>query len=192
MPTLKELLEMDDAVSTKTAAAPSAGADDAGIADLATAMGLFGETKVAAEEEKKEEGDEKKDDEEKTASMGGLFNALFPDESPVSSEKTAEEKVAEAEEARGMRAFEHFSDRFDGRIEKLAAGVLTGSAYKDSQPTNHLPNNKPADAGSGINTKSTSVQDEVKAKNDSATVGHFEQKHAQAMRKHLLLSQLEG
>lgn len=194
MPTLRELLEQDGFVGEKTASeTKTAGADDQSVADLAASLGLFGETKVA-EEDKKEDApakkeEEKEDEGEKTASIDGLFDSLFPSEAPA-SEKTAEEKTAAAEEARGARSFEHFADRFDARVEKLASAALQGSAYKDSQPTNHLPNNK-VTSGEKINTKSTSVQDEVKAKNDAATVGHFEQKHANVLRKHLLLSQLE-
>lgn len=196
MPTLKELLESDMGASEKTAAANNtdAGADDVSIEKIALSLGLFADTEKVAEDDDKDDKDDKKEEkkEEKTAStMTGLFNALFPEDAPAAAEKTASEKVAESEEARGARTFEHFSDRFDSRIEKLATGVLSGgSVHKDAQPTNHFPNNKAPDGA--INTKTTHTEDNVKAKNDAATVGHFEQKHASAVRKHLLLSQLES
>ena len=218
MATLQELLSTTfaDNGNTKTASAKAAQNNDDELTKLAGELGLDGFfSKEAEEDEKEEHKDEEKEehkdehkDEEKSASasLDGLYATLFPEDGDITV-KTAEEEKNAAEEALGARAYDHYASQWDRRMEKLAADSLTGGAtisastaahhdgpvQKDVTPPQSQANNKPADASSPVNTKSTSVQDEVKAKNSSATVGHFEQKHAAALalQKHLLLSQLE-
>lgn len=218
MATLQELLANsfgDNSTSTKTASAKTQESDDT-LTKLAKELdldGFFG--KVAEEEEAKEEKEESKDEEkaedkkeeEKAAgvSLDGLYGMMFPEDNDIAV-KTAEEEKNAAEEALGARAFDHYATQWDRRIEKLAADALTGGAtissstaanptgavQRDVKPPQSQADNKPSDSSSPVNTKSTSVQDEVSVKNDSSTVGHFEQKHAAALAlsKHLLLAQL--
>lgn len=210
MATLQELLESDFGAShTKTASVSKRQNDDE-IEKLAAELnleGLFGKT--AGEKEEEEEEEEK---EEKKASFGGglpdLYNTLFPSDEDLTV-KTAEQEKNAAEQNLGARAYDYFGAQWDRRIEKLASDVLTGGAtinasaaaghdgavQEDSTPPQAQADNKPAGAGSAINTKSTVVTDNVKAKNDDESVGHFEQKSAAmklAMRKAFLVSQLEG
>lgn len=214
MATLQELLSSSFG-ETKTAAAKGQEDGDE-LTKLASELGLDGFFGKQAEEDEKEEKDEEKEDdkdddkeEEKSAgvSLDGLYSTLFPEDGDITV-KTAEEEKNAAEEALGARAYDHYASQWDRRMEKLASDTLTGGAtisastaahhdgpvQKDVTPPQSQANNKPADSSSPVNTKSTSVQDEVKAKNSAETVGHFEQKHASALAltKHLLLAQLEG
>lgn len=213
MATLQELLTSSFGDSnTKTAAAKPQ--DDDALTKLAKELNLDGFFEKDAEEEDddKDKDDDKKDDdkdEEKSAglSLDGIYSTLFPEDRDITV-KTAEEEKNAAEEALGARAFDHYANQWDRRIEKIASDTLTGGATIGSSTAAHhdgsvqkdvtIPqsqaNNKPGDASSPVNTKSTSVQDEVKAKNSAETVGHFEQKHAAALalQKHLLLAQLES
>jgi len=212
MATLQELLESDFGASqTKTASAGRRQNDDE-IEKLAAELNLgdlFG--KSAMDKEEKEEEEEEEKEEKKAGFHGGLpdlYNTLFPSDGDLTI-KTAEQEKNAAEENLGSRAYDYFGAQWDRRIEKLAADVLTGAAtissstaaghdgavQEDSTPPQTQADNKPAGAGSAINTKSTVVTDNVKAKNDDETVGHFEQKSAAmnlAMRKAFLMSQLEG
>lgn len=199
--TLKELLESDDlgAGSTKTASANATAGDADGMDKLAMQLGLFGASEKVAEfppkkdEEKKDDDKDEDDGEKKEASAGGLHALLFPDSVLADGgEKTASEKQAAAEQRLGALAFDQFSKSFDGFIEKMASEVISGNPHGDSQPNNRLPNNK-AGGSEKIDT-SPSVDNRLPAKNDAATVGHFEQKtaSAQAFRKQMLLAQLEG
>ena len=207
MPTLQELLcdfGVAD-VQEKTASV-------SGIDEIEALAAQYGFGKVAEDKEDEGEEDDKEEDskEEKKASVGldSYFHSLFPEDESLS--KTAEEmeKVA-YEENLGARAFELFAARFDRRIEKLASDILTGSAtigaatapdhegnvHKDLTIPQANKTNRPANASEKIDT-TPSYTDEVSAKNTSATVGHFEQKHAAmaslAMRKAFILSQLES
>lgn len=201
MATLKELLEGGDlgAGQSKVASAQPSGRDLDGMDKLAMQLGLWSDTttKVAAEKhepEEKEEKEEHEEGEKKASFGGGLHDLLFPDSVIGSSEKTASEKQASAERAMGAAAYDQFSSSFDRFVEKLAGEALSGNPHGDSQPVNHLPNNKPAGAKEAINTAPV-VMDNVKAKNDAETVGHYEQTHvksASAFRKQLLVSMLEG
>jgi hypothetical protein len=198
--TLKELLESDDlgAGRVKTAGVKT-DSDVDGMDKLAMQLGLFGAIKVAAEEENEDKEEEKEDSEEKgeekaaSVQAGGLHSLLFPDSVLSSTEKTAAEKQAEAEFRRGAKAYDQFAKSLDVFVEKMASEVISGSPHGDSQPNNRLPNNKPANAAAAIDTD-PEVTDNVKAKNDASTVGHYEQKTAAAMafRKHILLSQLSN
>lgn len=219
MATLQELLASsfgDNTASTKTASAKTQESDDS-LTKLAKELdldGFFG--KQAEEDEKEEKSEDKSDDkedksddkeEEKAASfnLDGLYGMMFPEDSDISV-KTAEEEKNAAEEALGARAFDHYSAQWDRRVEKLASDALTGGAtisastaanpsgavQRDVTPPQTQADDKPANSSAPINTKNTTVQDEVKAKNDAGTVGHFEQKHAAALalQKHLLLNTL--
>lgn len=214
MATLQELLSQtfENNASTKTASARAQESDDT-LTKLAKELDLDGFFGKQAEEEDKEEKDEDKGEEkdeekeeEKAAgvNLDGLYSMMFPEDRDIAV-KTAEEEKNAAEEALGARAFDHYSSQWDRRIEKLAADTLSGAAtisastaanptgavQRDVTPPQAQANNKPSDSSSAVNTKSTSIQDEVKAKNDASTVGHFEQKHAGlALQKHLLLLQL--
>ena len=198
MATLKELLEGGDlgAGQSKTASANVSSNDMDGMDKLAMQLGLFGDTtKVAEAEEHEDEDEEKEDHAEKKASAfgSGLHGLLFPDSVIGDVEKTASEKEASTERAMGAAAYDQFSTAFDRFVEKLAGEALAGSPHGDSQAVNHLPNNKAG--GHGAIDTAPEVDDEVSAKNDEKTVGHYEQTHvkaASAFRKHMLLSMIEG
>jgi len=202
MPTLKELFEGSNfSGSEKTASAQTSSSDVDGMDKLAMQLGLFGETtKVASEkkeDDEKEEHDEKEEmfGEKKASSdfSGSLHSMLFPGSVLVPTEKTASEKEASEERAMGAAAYDKFSDTFGSFVEKLAYTALSGNPHGDAQPVNHMPNNKPASAKQPINT-TPQVMDNVKAKNDAETVGHYEQTHvkaASAFRKQLLLAMLD-
>jgi len=210
MPTLQEILANDFGVEqVKTASVQ--GSEE--IDSLAARYG-FDFAKVASddkdEDDKKGDKDkeEGEDKEEKKASMGlsSYFNSLFPEDGELN--KTAEEmeKVA-YEENLGARAYDHFAARLDRRLDKLASAVLSGNAsvgastsaapegsvHKDLTIPQASKTNRPANAGDKIDT-SPSYTDEIHSHDDARTVGHLEQKHAEdlAMRKALILSQLEG
>jgi hypothetical protein len=171
MPTLQELFENDfGAGSVKTAS--DASALEPSLEKLATELGLFGEVgavKTAAEayegKETKEEEEKEEKAEEKKASIGSLFDNLFPSEEPVGTVKTAEEeKTAAYEEALGSRSYEHFHSRLNARIEKMASTLgTTGSVHEGTEapqafPTNHADR---AAGGQAINTD-PEITDEVK------------------------------
>ncbi len=189
MATLQELLEgnFNDG-SVKTAGVANV-QDDAldGIDKLAMQLGLFGdeaEVEKVAYEHEKEESEDKEEHEEKKAGMDGLYSSFFPDDDLDGVKVAEEDKLAGYEEAMGAAAYDTFAERFDLRIEKLASDLLAGQ----------IPNDKAHkdEHGGKIDTKSTHVEDEVKAKNDASSVGHYQQKHAMdaAMRKALILAKL--
>jgi hypothetical protein len=210
MASLQEILERDlNLGEEKTASVNSAAsADDDEIMKLASELGLDkaaeDEEKEDKEEEKEEEDEDEGEEKKSSAEMGSLYNDLFPEDSDLGgSTKTAEEsKLAEYQENMGARTFDHFAARFDARIEKIAVDALTGGATisspkasvggdkgtEESIPPQGLPSNK---ITTPIAVKNIVVTDEVKAKNDEKTVGHFEQKVAMAMRKRFIVGQLE-
>lgn len=206
MPTLQELLEKDFGVESevKTASAPASEEIDR----LAAALGLDFEVKQAEEKEEEEEDKEEDKGEKKaSAGLGNLFNQLFPEDEILSKTAEEQEKIA-YEQHLGAMAYDAFAERWDRRIEKLAA-ELTGGAtisastaaehdgnpHEDVTPPQSQKTNKPANAKEKIDTAPV-VTDEVSAKNDARTVGHYEQKHAAvkqaALRKAFLLSMLEN
>lgn len=203
MQTLKDLLESADlgAGGVKTASAKANAADLDGMDKLAMQLGLFGATEKVAAEDNEDKEDEKEDEKEEdeegekkeaSAHTGSLHALLFPNSVLGGAEKTAAEKQAAAEMRLGALSFDQFARSVDGFIEKMASAALSGSAHGDSQAENRLPNNRPGDAGSAIDTD-PEYTDEVKAKNDAKQVGHAEQtqvKAAAAFRKQMLLSQL--
>lgn len=203
MATIRELLEEGNLGGSEKVASVATAADADGMDKLAMQLGLFADTpteKVAEFPPKKEEKDEKEDDDkdedegEKKAGIpsGSLHSMLFPD-SVIGggAEKTAAEKAAAAEEAMGGMAYDQFTAALDGFVEKLASEIISGNPHGDSQPANRLPNNKPANAKEKIDT-APQVDNRLPAKNDAATVGHFEQKTAAAFRKQWLLANLEN
>jgi len=210
MPTLQELMEKDlgFSESVKTASVNN-GSDD--LDRIAAELGLdFGKTAEEEEdskEDKKEDKEEKEEKKEASVSLGGLYNELFPEDGMLSKTAEEQEKVA-YEQNLGALAYDAFASRWDRRVEKLAADVLSGSAtvssstaaehdgnpHGDTTPPQAQKSNKPANASDKIDT-SPVVTDEVKALNDKRTVGDYEQKHAAiknaALHKAFLLSQLE-
>lgn len=213
MPSLYDIVSRDLGADESVKTASYDNNDD--IAALAAQYGFdFG--KEASEKEEKEEeheGHESKEkeekEEEKAASMdlGMLFNESFPEDDFLSKTAEEQEKVA-YEQNLGGRAYELFASRWDRRIEKLASDVLTGAAtigaptgadhdgnvHKDMTIPQASKTNRPANASEKIDTDPT-YTDEISAKNDARTVGHYEQKHAamqdMAMRKAWILSQIE-
>lgn len=204
MPTLKELLEGDLGASQEKTAAVQSTITDESIEKIAMELGLFGDTeKVASEDEGSEEDkkeDEKEEETKKEASMSldNLYGTMFPEDADLGTTKTAsddEDLVKEAaeqyEEALGERAHDYFAARWEARMGKLAAEMLGGASEVDVDVPQALPTNKPANANSSIDTTPV-VDDEITAKNDEKQVGHVEQKKlAMAIRKHMLLGQLE-
>ena len=235
MPTLQELVEQDLGLGAptneKTASdkTPVQEGGDASLTAMAENLGLLGDQGQQKTASDNTEGDNAGDqntasndagdgdinsEQVKTASaesMDLLYNQMFPEDGGSGIPKTAEqEKIAEEEDL-GARTYDHFAARFDERMEKMAADVLTGNAtissgtagsgagetdnpHSDSQPPQASDNNKPADASSKIDTTPT-ITDEVKAKNEAKTVGNFQQKSAAmniAFRKAFLQDQLAG
>lgn len=200
MPTLRDMIASDFGVEeVKTAGVEASSEIDA----LAARYG-FDFAKTAGEEEKEDSKEDKKEDEkeDKLASAFGLdsyFNECFPEDGALN--KTAEEleKVA-FEETLGARAYDHFAARWDNRIEKLAADVFKfanseANVHEDPTISQAFPTNRPANASNKIDT-SPEYTDEIHSKDDARTIGHLQQKsaslHDLAMRKALILSQLEG
>ena len=209
MPTLHEILANDFGVEQEVKTASVAGNDE--IDALAARYG-FDFAKVASDDKdaddkgkKEDEGEEEGEDKKASMGLSSYFNTLFPEDCDMS--KTAEEleKVA-YEETLGARAYDHFADRWDMRIEKIASSLLSGSVsvaaptgadhdgnvHKDLTIPQASKTNRPANAGEKINT-TPSYTDEIHSHDDARTVGHLEQKHAEdlAMRKALILAQLE-
>jgi hypothetical protein len=199
MPTLRDMIASDFGVEeVKTASADASSEIDA----LAARYG-FDFAKTASEDKKEEEKEEKEEEkEDKVASAFGLdsyFSECFPEDGALN--KTAEEleKVAYQENL-GARAYDHFSARWDNRVEKLAAECYKlanseANVHEDPTIPQAFPTNRPSNASSKIDTK-PEVTDEIHSKDDARTVGHLQQKsaslHDLAMRKALILSQLEG
>ena len=208
MPTLQELMEKDFGIGDQVKTASVNSSDD--LDSLAAALGFdFGKTGEEEGSKEDEKEDEKEDKEEKEASvsLGGLYNELFPEDGMLSKTAEEQEKIA-YEQNLGARAYDAFASRWDRRVEKLAADVLSGSAtvsgstaadhdgnpHGDTTPPQAQKSNKPANASDKIDT-SPVITDEVKALNDKRTVGDYEQKSAAiksaALRKAWLLSQLD-
>lgn len=200
MPTLQELLEGGDLGGSEKTASAVSNQDLSGMDKIAMQLGLLGDLsteKIAAEEKEEEKKEEEEEEEEegyggeKKASAGSLHALLFPNSVLSSSEKTAEEKQAAAEERLGAASYDRFAAAVSNFVEKLASEIISGNPHGDAQPNNRLPNNKPGDSEHAIDT-TPSYTDEVKAKNDAKTVGQFQQKTAAlAFRKHALLASLE-
>jgi len=212
MSTMQELLGVDFGICDENVKIASEVEGDEELDRIASALGFgkfaaeVSEEKEAAEEHEDEESEEEEEkEEEKKASVSGdsLFAQMFPEEDMVLS-KTAEEQEKIAHEINlGARAYDIFAERFDRRIEKMAADAVSAAEAHgpveevhtgDKTPEQALKTNK-AGGTEKIDT-TPSVDNRLPAHNDDATVGHFEQKHAAvmdaAMRKILILSQLEG
>jgi hypothetical protein len=216
MSTLQDLVEQGLGFSSEKTAAAGEGQDVVTdeMAKIAQSIGLFGDAPAAATEQP-EEGSEKVASEgteapaavegsEKVASMANLFGDIFGgEEAPAQGE----EKTAEAlqQEKIGSAAFETFDSLFDKTIEKMAAEAMTGSATissptasisddkpsNDARPPQTSPDNKPADAASGIDT-TPQVDNKLPAQSGAEVVGDEQQKSAAAaVRKHMLLANVE-
>lgn len=201
MATLQEMLEQDFGVGATEKVASVNSTDE--IDKLAEELGLF-EKSAEEKEEMKEEKEEKKASVE---GLDSLYASLFPEDVQLS--KTATQEKVAYEQKLGALAYDHMAARWDARVEKLAAEVLSGGAtisastaaehdgnpHKDPTIPQAQKTNRPADAGSKIDT-SPVVTDEIKKMNDARTVGDYQQKHAAikeaARRKAYLLSQLEA
>lgn len=205
MPSLQELMEMGGFGETEKIASDNSSED---LDRIAAELGLF--DKVAEEHEEKESEEEEKEEEEKKSSpsnLSNLYDELFPEDSMLSKTAEEQEKIA-YEESLGARAYDLMAARWDKRIEKLAAEVLTGGAtisaptapehdgnpHEDPTIPQAQKTNKPANSKEKIDT-TPSYTDEVKKTNDARTVGDYQQKHAAvkqaAVRKAFLLAQLE-
>lgn len=214
MPTIQELLGSDFGLEDTVKTASVEGDDELERIAAELGFGKFAEDDKEEEEEdkeekkaedKEEEEEEEEEKEEKKASAltGSLFDQLFPEDSALSKTAEEQEKIAH-EQNLGARAYDVFAQRFDRRIEKLAADLAAnaptaadkdGNAHTgDKSPPQQSKTNKAGDAADKIDTTPV-IDNELPPKNDASTVGHFEAKHAAvmnaAMRKALLLSQLE-
>lgn len=158
------------------------------------------ETFFPKKDDKKE--DKKQDDEEskKEASMSleNLFNTLYPEDSDLS--KTASEIEKEAmDEAIGARAFDHFAQRFDNRITKIAAelknsaGTGAGIGEDASFPQELERDSDPKDQNAiGTDSKESGEVAAEKAERGTPASGEFSgDKLAMAMRKVMLQNALK-
>lgn len=207
MATLQELLENNFYESDSIKTASVEGTDE--LDRLAAELGLFDKTAEEEEEDSKKDKKEDKEEEKKASAenLDSIFSSLFPEDSNLS--KTASMEKVAYEQNLGARAYDYVSTRWDSRMEKLAAEVLSGGAtisastapdhdgnpHQDPTIPQAQQTNRPAGASQKIDT-SPVYTDEIKKTDDARVVGHYEQKHAAvkeaALRKMLLLSQLEG
>jgi len=207
MPTLQEILEGDLEQPSMNKEA-SQNISDENISDeiekLAMEIGLVDEDDTASVA-----GAQNNQGQSKEAKMGldALYGSMFPEdvqEMSGSTEKVASmnKEAAEIEEAMGQAAYNAFQAHVDQLITKIAADHIEGGAtvdvehHADSEPSQAMDNNKPADSAKPISTKPV-VDNELPAENGGAVVGTEKQQHAPmgemkmaAYRKHLLLSQM--
>jgi hypothetical protein len=215
MPTMKELLGSGFGVEENVKVASVEGGDELDRIAEELGFGKYAEEEKEEEdkeEEKKAEEEEDEEEEEKSEKKasdltGSLFNQLFPEDADLS--KTAEEQEKTAHEQNvGARSYDVFADRFDRRLEKMAAALTGGATISaptaadkdgnahtgDKTPPQASKTNKAGDAADKIDTD-PEYTNELPPKNDERTVGHYEAKHAAvmdaAMRKAILLSQLD-
>lgn len=207
MPTLKELLEGDlgaseDAVKTASQETVNFDSD---IEKLAMEIGLVGDDDTAANSAANEQSTNQGQSKEAKMGLDALYGSMFPENTiATATEKTAsqEKTAAEVEEAMGMVAHDSFQRHFDNFVTKVASEMLAGGATvsvdakADAEPAQAMANNK-AGGTAAIDTTPV-VTDEVTGKQDAKTVGHVEQRSSPmgemktaALRKHLLLAQLE-
>jgi hypothetical protein len=204
MPTMQELMGSDFGFESNVKTASVASSEE--LDRIAEELG-FG--KFAEDEEEKEDKEKEKEEkeEEKKASdyTGSLFAQLFPEDADLSKTAEEQEKIAH-EQNLGARSYDVFAERFDRRLAKLAAELTGGATISaptaadkdgnahtgDKTPSQQSKTNK-AGGTDKIDTD-PEYTDELPAKNDERTVGHYEQKQAAvmdaAMRKMILLSQL--
>lgn len=217
MPTMQELLGSDFGLEENVKVAEVQDADELDRIAADLGFGKFaeedkeeeeGEEEKKAEEEEDEEEEEDKEEKKASALGGSLFEQMFPEDAVLSKTAEEQEKIAHEQNV-GARAYDVFAERFDRRIEKLASELAGGATISaptaadkdgnahtgDKTPPQASKTNKASDAASKIDT-APQITNELPPKNDERTVGHYEAKHAAvmnaAMRKALLLSQLEG
>ena len=193
MPTLEEVLngQLDAGQTKQVEKTASAVTETDEIEKLAMEIGL-GESKTETSPQTQSMT--------KEAEMKSMYEELFPEDAAI-SEKVAsaavatvtedQEKVAAAEMALGARAYDHFQDRLQVRLEKLAADAISqGAEPPQAQPNNKSGGNAPIDT-------TPQVTNELPAENGPAVVGKEEnragamQVKAAAVRKQMLLAQLE-
>lgn len=193
MPTLEQLLSEDlgaEQPSMNKEASQDAGNGETDeIEKLAMEIGLVDEGETNS-------GAEPNQGQSKEAKMGldALYADLFPEDvqpAAAASEKVAEDKTAaaETEEAMGKAAYDAFQAKVDQAITKIAEEKVAAGEAVDAEPAQAMDNNRQGKDGKGIDT-APQVTNELPAENGPAVVGQEQQKSA-AMRKHLLLSQLE-
>jgi hypothetical protein len=209
MASLQELMELGGFGETEKVANDQSTEE---LDALAAKLGLFDKTAEddeGSKHEKEESEEEEAKEEEKkgSVSLSGLYDTLFPEDG-VLNKTAAEQQQMVYEESLGSRAYDFLSDRWDKRIEKLAAEVLTGgatlsaptAAEHDGNPHTDVvipqaqKTNKPSNAKDKIDTTPT-VTDEVHKGDNARVSGTYQQKHAAiqqaALRKAFILSQLE-
>lgn len=185
------------------------------MASLKDLLDQSGEEKTASAAQANQASAEQtgKSDEEimKLATDFGIYNELFPQDASLSdsSEKTAEEvKMAEYQEALGARAYDYCAMRFDSRIEKIAGEIMSSSdlevAQGIMQPSasapQRIPNNQDLVGdkvprilvGAGDTPYPNPLRTGFGV-GEEGQVGHEEQqKMAACLRKHFILSQIQG
>lgn len=192
MPTLEELLSNDLGAEqpsmNKEASQNAEGVTDE-IEKLAMEIGLVenNETNPVAENNPGQS---------KEAQMGldSLYADMFPEDAQhtaVASEKTASivKEAAEVEEAMGKAAYDAFQTKVDQMVTKIADEKVAAGEAVDAEPVQAIENNRQGKDGGKMDT-TPAVTNELPAENGPAVVGQEQQKSA-ALRKHLLLSQLE-
>jgi len=177
MPTLQEILENDMGLGTEKVASAEAASE---IDRLASELGIdVGGEDAGTEKLAGVDHD----------TLNGLYSSLFPEDSDF-TEKTAEEEKVAYEHNLGARTYDYFAAQWDRRIEKLAEELMA----HDDTPPQRFPDNKAHDAAMAIDTHPM-ITDAISAEEGDHVVGHYEQKTAAimdaAIRKHMLLSQLE-
>jgi hypothetical protein len=206
MPTLKELLEGDlGASDTVKTASENTVSFDSEIEKLAMEIGLVGDDNSTSSSNANEESHNQGQSKEAKMGLESLYSNMFPEDVvTTTTEKVAsQEKVAaEIDEAMGAVAHDSFQKHFDNYITKVASEMLAGGATvsvdksADAEPVQVMDNNR-AGGTAPIDTAPV-VTDEITGKQDAKTVGHVEQRSSPmgdmktaALRKFLLLSQLE-
>jgi hypothetical protein len=218
MPSLQEIIEGDLGLgaeeSVKTASEhESDKSDNQEIEKLAMELGLADDSNESDSNHLTTNNVSGHSKEASVSSLDNIYSDMFPGDADVINgftEKNAseneglEKEAADREERIGRAAFENFSIFVDAHLDKIAE-ELSGSATVDmnkdpeEEPSQTMASNKPANSDEAIDT-APQVEDQVTAKNDEKTVGHFEQRDSMAgdgeqksetkqaaVRKHLLL-----
>jgi hypothetical protein len=187
MPTLEDFLNDDLGVSQSKQVEKTASAESDEIEKLAMEIGLV---------DAKTEPTSKPSVQTKEAqmSMTSIYDDLFPEDvalNKVASQEDAGEfeKLAAVEEALGAKTYDFFQERFDARITKLAEESIA----QGSEPPQQLPNNKKG--GNSMIHTDPQIDNELPPEAGQAVVGKEESRQMQvkaaAVRKHMLLAQLE-
>jgi hypothetical protein len=167
------------------------------LQELLTREFSGGTEKIASEQPAAQEPTQ--DEIVKVAQEFGLYEMMFPEDKTLTApaEKTAEEKLAEAEMALGARAHDHFVERLNLRLEKLAGEIMGASDLEAAQgilqPEARPPQAVPTNSDPALDKMPLNPVKEtpygVAAGTEAgaeAPVGHFEQKMASAIQKAFL------